>query len=96
MSLTILRDRSSPGLADPHALALAALGWTLGDDDRAGRLIALTGLTPEALRGGLDNPAMLAAVIDFLRAHEPDLIAAADALGVTPDALAALSESLMS
>jgi len=31
------------------ALALAALGWTLGDGARAERLLALTGLTPEAL-----------------------------------------------
>ena len=61
----------------------------LGDDDRAGRLLGLTGLTPEALRGGLGDPTMLGAVLDFLCAHEPDLVAAADALGVTPQELAA-------
>jgi hypothetical protein len=66
----------------------------LTDDDRAGRLLALTGLTPEVLRGGLGDPAMLAAVLDFLCAHEPDLIAAADALGVTPQHLAGARERL--
>jgi hypothetical protein len=33
-------------------------------------------------------------VIEFLCSHEPDLLAAADALGVTPQALAATRERL--
>jgi len=35
---------------DDQALALRALAWTLGDPDRAGRLLALTGLDPGDLR----------------------------------------------
>jgi hypothetical protein len=66
----------------------------LGDDDRASRLLALTGLTPEALRHGLSDPAMLGAVLDFLCAHEPDLLAAADALAVAPQDLADARERL--
>ena len=84
---------SSPDI-DPYALALAALGWVLGDADRAGRLLALTGLTPDALREGLGDGAVLGAVIDFLGAHEPDLVAAAEALGVAPADLAAVGEKL--
>lgn len=91
--LTILRNPSSPA-ADPQALALSALGWVLASPDRAERLLALTGLTPDVLREGLGDPGMLAAVLDFLCAHEPDLVAAADALGVTPEALAAASREL--
>ncbi len=79
---------------DSQALALSALGWLLSDGERAGRLLALTGLTPETLRGGLGDPAMLAAVLDFLCAHEPDLVAAADALGVAPQELAGARERL--
>jgi Protein of unknown function (DUF3572) len=75
-------------------LALGALGWLLADDDRAGRLLALTGLTPEALREGLGERATLAAVLDFLCAHEPELIGAADALGVSPADLAGAREGL--
>ena len=93
MRLTIPRDPSSPA-ADPQALALSALGWVLSDRDRAERLLALTGLTPETLRGGLGDPALLGAVVDFLCAHEADLIAAADALGVAPGDLAASRERL--
>lgn len=95
-TLTILRDRQSP--ADPPqdagALALAALAWVLSDEDRAQRLLALTGLTPDALREGLGDPAVLGAVLDFLGAHEPDLIGAAAALGIEPAELVRAGERL--
>lgn len=79
---------------DPAALALQALGWVLGDAPRAERFLSLTGLTPEELRAGLGDPAMLAAVLEFLCGHEADLIAAADALAVAPGDLAAARENL--
>ena len=91
--LTILREPKSPA-QDATTLALGALGWVLGDEGRAGRLLALTGLTPEDLRAGLGDPAVLGAVLDFLAAHEPDLIAAAAALGTEPGELAAARERL--
>lgn len=91
--LTILRDPPSPA-ADPQALALNALGWVLGDGDRASRFLGLTGLTPDSLRASLGEPSTLVAVIDFLCAHEPDLIAAAETLGVEPQALAGTRERL--
>ena len=69
---------------DAEAIALQALGWTLSDDVRASRLLALTGLTPETLRDRLGEPDLLAAVLRFLEAHEPDLVACAEALGTTP------------
>ena len=69
----------------------------LSDDARAGRLLALTGLTPDALRSGLaqdgGQPVMVA-VLDFLMGHERDLVAAAAALGVEPQALVAARASL--
>lgn len=81
--LTIPTRPQSPA-RDSHTLALAALGWVLSDENRAQRLLALTGLTPDALRAGLGDPAVLGAVLEFLGSHEPDLLAAADALGVEP------------
>ncbi|MEJ6010635.1 DUF3572 family protein [Novosphingobium aquae] len=75
-------------------LALSALVWVLGDEDRRQRLMDLTGMAPEELRAGLGDSAVLCAVLDFLCAHEPDLIAASDALGVEPQVLAAASERL--
>ena len=66
----------------------------MADEDRAARLLALTGLTPDALRAGLGDRAVLSAVVDFLCNHEADLIAAAEALGVEPQALAAAQKEL--
>ena len=89
----MLRDRESPN-HDPQALALGALGWVLGDSDRAERLLALTGLDADALRGGLSDPAVLGAVLEFLASYEPDLVAAAQALGVEPAELMTARERL--
>lgn len=81
---------------DAEALGLSALGWTLGEPERAGRLLAVTGLTPDDLRERVGDPAVLAALLGFLEAHEPDLVACADALGVTPAALVTARERLES
>lgn len=91
--LTILREPQSPA-HDPATLALSALGWILTDEDRAARLLALTGLDADDLRARLGDPALLGAVLDFLAAHEPDLLGAAAALGVEPQALLAAREGL--
>jgi hypothetical protein len=73
--------------SDPHVLALGALAWTVSDGTRAARLLGLTGLDPDDLRGRAGDPAVLAAVLVFLEAHEPDLVACADHLGCAPGAL---------
>jgi Protein of unknown function (DUF3572) len=75
-------------------LALGALGWVLADQSRADRLLALTGLNADALRAGLGDPAVLGAVLEFLCSYEPDLVAAAEQLGVEPKELAAARERL--
>jgi hypothetical protein len=80
--------------ADPATLALAALAWALGEPERAQRLLALTGLSPEDLRARAAEPALLAAVLGFLAAHEPDLIACAAALGCPPEALVTAGREL--
>ena len=69
---------------EAETLALSALGWTLGDGDRAARFLALTGLTPEQLRARVGERSLLSATLAFLEAHEPDLTACAEALNVAP------------
>ena len=66
----------------------------LSDDTHAERFLALTGVSPEELRARIGEPMVLVAALDFLMAHEPDLIAAADALGVTPQDLASAHGAL--
>ncbi len=66
----------------------------LTDEPRAERLLALTGLTPDALRDGLGNRAVLGAVLEFLAGHEADLVAAAIALDLPPQDIAAAARAL--
>jgi hypothetical protein len=79
---------------DAETIALSALAWTLSDGARAERLLALTGLDSGGLRARAGDPALLAATIGFLAAHESDLIACADALGIDPAALVAAQREL--
>ena len=86
-----MRETINP---DPEALALNALVWVLSDDRRTERLIALTGLEGAEIRARLTDPSLLAAVLDFLGGHEPDLIACAQALGHSPEILIHARERL--
>jgi hypothetical protein len=70
-------------------LALSALAATLGDDRRAQRFLDLTGIGTEELRDGANDPVLLAALIAFLEAHEPDLISVSQEIGVDPASLSA-------
>lgn len=69
---------------DPVTLALAALAATLSDERRARRFIELTGIGTDELRHRLDDPLLLSALLRFLEAYEPDLVAVSEAIGVEP------------
>jgi hypothetical protein len=75
-------------------LALHVLGWILTDEPRRERLLGLTGLSPEDLRASLEEPATLGAILQFIAAHEADLMSCADAIGVTPEELGASARRL--
>lgn len=77
-----------------QTLALRALVWALTEPARAMRLIDTTGLDPHDLRARAGDPAVLVAALQFLEAHEPDLIACAETLGVPPGELVAVRAKL--
>jgi hypothetical protein len=79
---------------DPVAIALAALAATLGDQRRAQRFLDLTGIGTDELRDRATDPVLLAALVAFLEAHEPDLIAVCDDIGIEPAALTAARRAL--
>ena len=79
--------RNETNKASSDTVALSALAWILADESRAQRLLATTGLTPDQLRDGLGDAAVLAAGIRFLEAWEPDLVACAGDLGASPSDL---------
>jgi len=72
---------------DAIAVALGALTATLSDERRARRFLDLTGIGTDELRERAADPDLLAALLGFLEAHEPDLLAVAEQAGVSPEEL---------
>ena len=79
---------------DSIAIALAALAATLTDERRAERFLSITGLSPDGIRQSLGDRHTLAACLEFLENHEPDLIVVAQAIGEKPEALIAARAEL--
>ena len=79
---------------DAEVLALSALAAALTDERRAQRFLDMSGIDTEDLRSRAAEPALLAALLRFLEAHEPDLIDVAKAVGVEPKDLVAAREEL--
>jgi hypothetical protein len=79
---------------DAETLALSALAAALTDERRAQRFLDLSGIDTEDLRCRAAEPALLAALLRFLEAHEPDLMDVATAVGVEPRDLVAAREEL--
>lgn len=77
-----------------EALALQALVWALGEESRARRLLDLTGLDPAELRRRAGEAVVLAATLSFLESYEPDLVACAAALDISPEQLVAARATL--
>jgi hypothetical protein len=92
----MIRHAGKLNLAGSVTIGLRALAWTLGENDRAERMLAVTGLDANDLRARAGEPALLAAVLSFLEAYEPDLIACADDLELQPAMLVAARERLES
>jgi hypothetical protein len=82
----LLHDRNTSA-ASPVVLALQALAHVAGDPDLGPRFLDLSGLDAASLRASASDPAVLAALIDFLAMRESDLVRCADAIGVKPEAL---------
>lgn len=89
-----MRPETPNPSGDPLTLALAALAATLGEPKRAQRFLDLTGIGTEELREKAADPELLAALLRFLEAHEPDLIEVAEGIGVRPGDLVQARQSL--
>ena len=66
----------------------------LADQRLAERFLSLTGIDPPDLRQSGRRSGLLAALLRFLEAHEPDLVAVAEEIGVKPEALVAARREL--
>ena len=90
----MIEPNGKQNVGEAVIIGLQALAWTLGDGQRATRMLAVTGLDAGDLRARASEPALLAALLGFLEAHEPDLVACAADLELRPAALVAAREAL--
>lgn len=70
---------------DAQIVALSALGF-LGRNHRLlHRFLDLTGIDPTEISAQAEQPDFLAAILDFLTRHEPDLLAFAEEAPYRPE-----------
>ncbi|MCR6630532.1 MAG: DUF3572 domain-containing protein [Magnetospirillum sp.] len=70
---------------DAQIVALKALTFIAGDDALLSRFVALTGCGLDEVKARMADPGFLAAVLDFLLADEPSLLAFTEAEGLAPE-----------
>jgi hypothetical protein len=75
-------------------LAVEALGFLAAESDRLSRFLSLSGLGPHNLRAAAADPVFLAAVLDYLIADEPLLLAFAAEQGRAPASIAVARRAL--
>jgi hypothetical protein len=67
-----------------ETLALNALAFLAGDGEILGRFLEVSGLDPQDLREHLEDPTLLAAVLDFVLGEDKLLLAFAENEAVDP------------
>ncbi len=92
----VIKDsrRSQSLRAEAESLAVAALGFLAAEPGRLAGFLSLSGLGPDTVRLAARDPAFLPAVLDYLLANEPVLLAFAAEHQIDPKAVAAASKAL--
>ncbi len=88
---------SKAGKVSPDAaaaIATQALAYIASDGARLGRFLAESGLGPDNLRRAARDPSFLPAVLDFILAHEQDLVDFAAEAGIDAKLVAPAREAL--
>jgi len=66
---------------------LAAVTFIIGDDAIRERFLALSGLSPQEIRGNIQDSDFLSSVLEFLVSHEPDLVAFSEITHEKPETI---------
>lgn len=69
---------------EAESIAVQALTFLAGDPDRFGRFLAMTGLRPDGIRAAAAEPGFLVGVLRHIAGWEPDLLAFAESVAITP------------
>jgi hypothetical protein len=73
--------------SEAETLALKVLAFLAGEDEALGRFLTLSGIRPQDLRERVDDPLLLAAVLDFLLGDDGLLTSFAEGEGIDPKAV---------
>ena len=85
--------KSAPA-PDPEGLAISALLFIAAETETLSRFLELTGLDPGDVRAAASDKRFLLAVLDFLMADEPLLLAFAASEALTPETVVAAHRKL--
>jgi hypothetical protein len=66
-------------------LAVTALGFIAGAPEELSRFLALTGITPDAIRAAAAEPGFLGGVLGYIAGNERTLLAFAAQSGIAPE-----------
>ena len=70
---------------DAEHIAIRAFAFIASQPELVSRFCAITGIEPADLRKAANDPEFLAGVLDFIVAHEPDILAFADSASLLPE-----------
>jgi hypothetical protein len=79
------RPRQTIGWEAAEEIAARALAFLASEPAQLARFLALTGLEPADLRGQIDAPELLLAVLDHLAHDEPLLLVFAASVQIAPE-----------
>lgn len=79
---------------EAHLIAIRALSFVAGDPTLLPRFLALTGIEGHQIRQAASEPGFLAGVLGFILAHEPTLLAFAEAEKLPPASVAQAKRAL--
>ncbi|KQO65957.1 hypothetical protein ASF22_04605 [Methylobacterium sp. Leaf87] len=85
----LTKRKSANDRDSAERLALAILAWMATDDERLYPFLNATGVTPDTLRASAQDVGFLAGLLDHVMGDEATLMAAAEALAVPPERIAA-------
>ena len=89
-----MRAGKTIGKAEAEDLAVRALTFLAGDDDRLRRFLDLSGLEAGGVRTAAASPDFLAGVLDYIVADENLLLAMSASAGEPPERIAAAQKIL--
>jgi hypothetical protein len=75
-------------------LAISALNFIAGEQERLARFLALSGIGPQSLRAAAREPDFLLGVLDYVVGDESLLLAFAQESGIAPDDVARARNTL--